>query len=227
MTIRTGKNRKFALLATLAVTTLLTACGGGDDDGKSSNSSANNSSTGIGVGGALLCVAIVLTSGDDSCASSGSSSSSGGTSDPHALFSGVKYVLNYEVEPNNDRSNANALNMIKSPEPDAFIAFGGVNDQSDPHDYYTLARPATRHFRFVLCADGSNQCNQYGEIDSLTAYIDILDSTGNVIASSQAAERNLVEPLLHAGLPYFVRIVAGDAMGSTVAYQLTAHEFEK
>lgn len=224
MTTRTSKNRKFALLATLAITTLLTACGGGDDNDKPSNSSVNNSSTGTSVGGALLCVAVVLTSGNDSCASSGSSS--GGSSDPHALNRNVQYVLNHEVEPNDDRSNANALNFLKTTAPDGFIVYGAVNDSFDHRDYFTLAPAATRHFRFVLCPDGSNYCTQYGEIDSLTAYIDVLDSTGNVIASSQAAERNLVEPLLHAGLPYFVRVVAGDTMGSTVAYQLTAHEFE-
>lgn len=217
-------NRKLSLLATFLVLPFLTACGGGDDNDKASNSSTNNSSTGTSVGGAVLCVAVILTSGNDSCASSGGSS--GSSSDPHALRRGVKYVVNDEVEPNDDRSNANALNILLTTEPDGFVAYGAVNDVSDQHDYYTLARPSTRHFRFVLCADGSNLCNQYGEIDSLTAYIDILDSTGNVIASSQAADRNLVEPLLSAGLPYFVRVVAGDTVGSTVAYQLTAHEFE-
>jgi len=224
---RNRKNNRIALFATLVIFPFLAACG--DDDDKGGAKSATNSSSGSSVGTALLCVAIVLTSGNDSCASSGGSSSSGGsggTSDPHALNRSVQYAINREVEPNNDRGNANVLVIPLTALPDGFVAEGSVNDLSDDADYYTMARPNTRHFRFVLCSDGSRLCNQYGEIDSLTAYIDVLDSSGNVIASSQAAERNLVEPLLYAGLPYFVRVVAGDTMGSAIDYRLTAHEFE-
>jgi hypothetical protein len=222
-------SNKLALLATFLVLPFLAACGEGGDDGgkKASNDSVTTSSSGSGVGTGLLCFALILTSGDDGCASSAGSGSSGSTNDPHALNRSVRYVLNAEVEPNDDRSNANVLNFLRSSLPDGYTAAGAVNSASDTVDYFTKAPIATRHFRIVLCADGSSMiCNQYSEIDSLTAYIDVLDSTGNVIASSQAADRNLVEPLLHAGTQYFVRVVAGDTMGSTVAYQLTAHEFE-
>jgi len=230
-------NRKFSLLATLLVFPFLAACGGDDDDGgKKSTSNSSSGSGSSGGGQIVVCFALILVSGNDDCASSGSSSSSSGSSgggtsggtiiDPYTLSSSVQYVTNDEVEPNDDRSNANALNILTTWSPDGFIANGSVNGLTDTNDYYSMIRPSTRHFRFVLCADGSNLCNDYGEIDSLTAYIDVLDTSGSVIASSQAADRNLVEPLLDAGLLYYVRIVAGDTMGSSVAYQLTAHEFE-
>ena len=171
-------NNRFALLATLAIFPLFAACGGGDE--KEAKNSASNSDSGASIGGGLLCVAVVLASGDDACLSSVGSSSSGGSdgsSDTHALNRSVRYVINNDVEPNNDRSNANALNILMTAAPDGFMAEGDVNDLSDDTDYYTLARPNTRHFRFVLCSDGSTFCNQYGEIDTLTAYIDVLDST--------------------------------------------------
>ena len=58
------------------------------------------------------------------------------------------------------------------------------------------------------------------------SYIDILDSNGRVLVSSQAATRNFVSTEIDAGLTYYVRVAAGDTMTSTVGYTLMGQEFE-
>ena len=216
----TYRRNRIALLATLAIFPFIAACGGEEND-KSRNTSSNSGSNG---GGGLLCFAYLLVSGNAECLSSGSSSSSGGTG---STTNSIRYLLNPEYEPNNDWMNANALIIESSPSPDGFTADGAVSDVSDPIDTFSFARKNSRYFRFKLCSDGQRVCNEYGEIDTLTAYIDVLDSNGNVLASTQAGSRNFLETPINAGLTYYVRVVAGDTMGATVAYHLTAHEFER
>jgi hypothetical protein len=210
-----GWNR-IALLATLAVFPLFAACGGEEagESGKSSGDSGN------GLGGTLVCIAYLLVSGNDECLTSVSSSSSGSSSNA------VRYVLNNEFEPNDDWLNANPLVMESSPSPDGFIVDGDLSDASDLSDTFSFARKTARNFRFKLCSSGHHNCNEFGEIDTLTAYIDILDAYGNVLASSQAASRNLIETRIEAGITYYVRVVAGDTMAATVSYHLTANEYE-
>ena len=208
---------------------MVAACGGEDGDGGTAPAAA----TGGSLGGGVMCFAYLLVSGDDQCltsavssgsssgASSGSSSGSSGSPGP-----AIRYVLNYEYEPNDDWLTANPLVMESSPSPDGFIADGSVNDASDRSDTFSFTRRIGRGFRIRLCADGNRDCNEYGEVDTLTAYVDVLDATGNVLASSQAEARNLVEMRLQSGSTYYVRVVAGDTMSVTVAYHLTGHEFE-
>jgi hypothetical protein len=206
------------LLASLALFALIAACGG-EESGDSGSSSAKS---GGGSGGALVCIAYLLVSGNNECvssitsSSSGSSSSSGDSSSSDSSSTAIRYVLNNEFEPNDDWLNA----------PDGFSADGDVNDVSDQADTYSFSRRMGRNFRFKLCSFGQRTCNEYGEIDTITAYIDVLDSNGNVIVSSQAAPGNLIETRIQAGLTYYVRVVAGDTMGATVSYHLTANEFE-
>ena len=214
---------RFRWLASLAIAALTAGCGGEESEG-GSNASDNS---GGGSGAALMCIAYLLVSGDDECLSSiTSSSSSAGSSPADSSSTPVRYVLNNEFEPNDDWMNANPLVMESSPAPDGFSADGDINDASDQADTYSFSRRMGRSFRFKLCSLGQRTCNEYGEIDTLTAYIDVLDSNGNVIASSQAARRNLVETRIQAGLTYYVRVAAGDTMAATVSYHLTAHEFE-
>jgi hypothetical protein len=216
------------LLASLALFALIAACGG-EESGDSGSSSAKS---GGGSGGALVCIAYLLVSGNNECvssitsSSSGSSSSSGDSSSSDSSSTAIRYVLNNEFEPNDDWLNANPLVMESSPAPDGFSADGDVNDVSDQADTYSFSRRMGRNFRFKLCSFGQRTCNEYGEIDTITAYIDVLDSNGNVIVSSQAAPGNLIETRIQAGLTYYVRVVAGDTMGATVSYHLTANEFE-
>jgi hypothetical protein len=229
--MHTFRRNKFALLAIVAIFPFIAACGDEGND-KSRNTSSNSGST---TGGFLVCFAYLLVSGNDECLTSGSSSSSGsgstggtsGTGGTSDLNSSVRYVLNPEYEPNNDTMNANVLMIGLTPSPDGFSADGAVSDVSDQRDTYSFSRRNSRYFRFKLCSDGQRICNEYGEIDTLTAYIDVLDSNGNVLASTQAGSRNFLETPINAGLTYYVRVVAGDTMGVTVSYHLTAHEFER
>ena len=210
------------LLATMAAFSLLAACGGGEGGGGDNSSTDATGNSGGSAGGILVCIAYLLVSGNDDCLGygSGSSSSLGGFS------SGARYVVNYDLEPNNDWMNSNQLNIGRTTSPDGFIVDGDVSDISDVADMFSFARRIGRNFRFKLCSPGQNQCTEYGEIDTLTAYIDILDSNGSVLVSSQSATRNFVSTRIDAGLTYYVRVAAGDTMTSTVGYKLMAQEFE-
>jgi len=198
---------------------LFAACGEEDDAG--TNTSSGNS--GSGIGATLLCVAYLLVSGDDECLTSGSSSSS---SSSGSSSSAIRYVLNYESEPNDDWLNANILVIESSPSPDGFSVDGNINDLSDLTDTFSFARRNSRNFRFKLCVQGDRLCNEYAEIDTLTAHLEVLDAHGNVIASTQTAQGNLLETRINAGISYYVRVMAGDTMSATVSYHLTGNEFE-
>lgn len=231
MLTNTSRKNGLGLMATMAAFSLLAACGGGgggDDQtspvatsGNSSNS-GTASNAGGGVGGAVVCFAYLLVSGNDDCIGYGSSSSSslGGFS------AGGRYAVNQDLEPNNDWLNSNHLLIEQTTSPDGFVVDGDVSDVSDVADTFSFARRTGRNFRFKLCAPDQFQCTEYGEIDTLTAYIDILDSNGNVLVSSQAATRNFVSTRIDAGVTYYVRVAAGDTMANTVAYKLMAQEFE-
>lgn len=201
---------------------MVAACGGGDGD----DGTAPSAATGGSPGGGVMCFAYLLVSGDDQCLASAVSSGSSSGSTSGTSGSAIRYVLNYEYEPNDDWMTANPLVMESSSAPDGFMADGSVNDLSDRSDTFSFSRRIGRGFRIRLCADGNRVCNEYGEVDTLTAYVDVLDATGNVLASSQAAARNLVEMRLQSGSTYYVRVVAGDTMSVAVAYHLTGHEFE-
>ena len=217
-----------SLLTILAASLVITACG--DEQGGGKRESASSSG---GLGGGLLCFAYLLTSGNDDClsqvgtssgsgntstSSGGSNTSSGGSSTPIA-FKPVD-----EFEPNNTLPDANIVQFPKTYDRDGFIANGSVHDVNDRADVYTFARPFLRYHAFRLCSDGQMFCGDYGEIDTLTAYIDVLDSTGNVLASTQGGSSNYVRIQLAAGVPHFVRVVAGDTMATTVSYHLVVHE---
>jgi hypothetical protein len=222
MFISTFRKNRMGLLATMAALSLLAACGGGEDGGDNNSSVSSTGNSGGNAGSTLVCIAYLLVSGNDECLgySSSSSSSLGGFS------SGGRYVVNHDFEPNNDWMNSNQLFIEHTTSPDGFVIDGDINDVSDVADSFTFARKTGRNFRFKLCAPGQFQCNEYGEVDTLTAYIDILDSNGSVLVSSQAATRNFVSTRIDAGVTYYVRVAAGDTMTSTVAYQLMAQEFE-
>jgi len=210
------------ILATIAALSLLAACGGEEGGGGKNTVDNSGGSSGGSGGAALVCFAYLLVSGNDDCVGwgSGASSKYGG------FAAGSLYVVNHDVEPNNNWMNAHNLFIDHTTKSDGFIVDGEIDDVSDFTDNYSFSRRTGRNFRFKLCAPNQNQCNEYGEVDTLTAYIDILDSNGRVIVSSQAATRNFVSTRINAGLTYYVRVAAGDTMASTVGYKLMAQEYE-
>jgi len=78
--------------------------------------------------------------------------------------------------------------------------------------------------RSGIARTGKGYCTEFGEIDTLTAYIDILDQSGRVLASSQASDSNFLRLELAGGVPHYVRVVAGDTMATTIKYHLVGHE---
>jgi hypothetical protein len=218
---RTQWQKTISLLAILAISPFFAACGG-EEGGKDSSSAST--SGGSNVGGGLVCFAYLLVSGDDECldyigsSSSGSSSSSDGSS-------GVIMFRSFdEYEPNNDWLNANIVVFPGTTDRDGFIMDGDVHDALDQADVFTFTRTFLRYHAFRLCSDGQKYCDEYGEIDTLTAYIDILDQSGRVLASSQASDSNFLRIQLAGGVPHYIRVAAGDTMATTIQYHLVVHE---
>jgi len=213
--------KRISLLAILAISPFFAACGGEEGDKDSSSSSASGGSN---VGGVLVCFAYLLVSGDDECLDYIGSSSSGSSSSSDGSGSVIKFRSFDEYEPNNDWLNANIVVFPKTTDRDGFIMDGDVHDALDQADVFTFTRTFLRYHEFRLCSDGQKYCNEYGEIDTLTAYIDILDQSGRVLASSQASDSNFLRLELAGGVPHYVRVVAGDTMATRVQYHLVGHE---
>ena len=226
--------QKIALLAMLSVATILVACGGDSGDESAANSSA---SSGGNAGYVLVCIAYLLVSGNDEClasvssspSSSSSSSSSGSSSSGSSNNSEnpddpIMLRLFEEYEPNNDWLNANVVEFPKTTNRDGFIVDGEVHDDIDPADVFTFARTFLRYHAFRLCWNGERFCDEFGEVDTPTAYIEVLDSAGNVLASTQGSDANYLRLELAGGIPYYVRVVANDTMAAPFRYHLVVHE---
>ena len=82
----------------------------------------------------------------------------------------------------------------------------------------------THRFRFSLCPRNDHHCDETGTIDTATAYIDLLDSYGIVIASTKDSDANLMEPVIEADLTYYLQVVASNASDQAIEYFLTGHQ---
>jgi len=214
--------KTISLLMMLSICPFFVACGGEEGKKESTNSSTNS---GGSSGAGLLCFAYLLVSGNDECLDYiGSLSSSGGSSSSSGSSNVIVFKPIDEYEPNNDWLNANPVEFPKTTDRDGFIIDGDVHDVLDQADVFTFTRIFLRYHAFRLCSDGQKFCDQTGEIDTLTAYIDILDQSGRVLASSQASDSNFLRLELAGGLPYYVRVVAADTMATTIRYHLVGHE---
>jgi len=226
--------QKIALLAMLSVCTNLVACGGESGEESVAESSASGGSS---VGAVLVCIAYLLVSGDDECLSfvsssssssgSGSSGGSGGSGGSNNTVSSddvIKLKLIDEYEPNNDWLNANVVTFPKTTDRDGFIIDGEVRDEIDPADVFSFARTYLRYYAFRLCWNGDRFCDETSEVDTPTAFIEILDSAGNVLASTLGSDTNYVRLELAGGIAHYVRVVANDTMAAPLQYHLVVHE---
>lgn len=238
MNIEAKQLKKLHILAVLALLPLFAGCGGDGDEGGSSA----QSNSGLGFTGALMCVAVVLVSGDDQCVenavsgsggSSGGSGGSGGTPPGPGTGGGsggsnsgtIRILGQYEMEPNDSLINADPVGFSSSTDVKVgFTVEGHAHEADDSVDYYTFVRPRSRTLRFQLCPPETLICENGVQIDTLTAFVDILDQDGRVLSSTQAASQNVLLLEISAGISYYVRVTAGDTMGSTVGYQLTGYE---
>jgi hypothetical protein len=211
--------QKIALLAMLSVATILVACGDDSGDESAADSSANS---GGNAGYVLVCIAYLLVSGNDECLASVSSSSSSNSSS--SSDDAIMFRLFDEYEPNNDWLNANLVEFPKTTNRDGFIVDGEVRDEIDPADVFTFARTFLRYHAFRLCWNGERFCDESGEVDTPTAFIEVLDSAGNILASTQGSDANYLRLELAGGIPYYVRVVANDTMAAPFRYHLVVHE---
>ena len=228
MISQTGRTGKL-LLAVIAAAPLVTACGGGEEEGSSSNQREDNNFNLYG------CVAgLILAQNSAYCGTSGGSGDtsgtitpapSSGTSTPPPSSGKIGILGQHEFEPNNDLLNANPVSFSSSTDSKVgFNVDASVSDVDDHHDYFTFVRPRARDLRFQLCPPGQMICENSVQIDTLTAYYDILDQDGNIIASTQAEDFNVIVLSIDAGISYYVRVTAGDTMATTVGYTLTVYE---
>lgn len=217
---------RVSMLAVLFVSLAVAACGGEESGGGDSKSSGSGGSGGSGSGGTVICFAYLLVSGNDDCLSQVGTSSGGSTSSTPTVPSSTPIAFRQfdEYEPNNTIANANWVDFPKTTDRDGFIADANVNSASDTADIFAFARTFRRYHAFRLCSHGQKFCNEYGEIDTLTAYIDLLDQSGRVLASTQASSSNYLRVQLAGGVPYYARVVAADTMGARVQYHLLVHE---
>jgi hypothetical protein len=129
-----------------------------------------------------------------------------------------------EYEPNNDWLNANPVEFPKTTNRDGFIIDGEVRDEMDPADVFTFTRTFLRYHAFRLCWNGDRFCDESGEVDTPTAFIEILDSAGNVVASTLGSDTNYLRLQLAGGAAHYVRVVANDTMAAPLQYHLAVHE---
>ena len=217
------------LVTAIAAAPLLTACSGGEEESDSSNQQGGGS---FNLYGCLTGLFFGQT--DSYCGTSGSSGNnsgtsapppSGGTTVPPPSSGTIRILGQYEIEPNDDLLNANPVNFSSSTDSKVgFRVDASISDVGDHHDYFVFARPRTRDLRFQLCPPDQMICENSVQIDTLTAWYDILDQDGNILASTQAAEFNVNVLRIDAGISYYVRVSAGDTMATTVGYTLTVYE---
>lgn len=219
----------------LAVLPLLAACGGGDDDGGSGemvsppDPAASTSGSGDLCNLALLFVASPDTAcGRSSPSASDASSGPAPTPIPATPVPPVTITLHRsaELEPNNDVINANIPEFAVIPGRVGFVVDGAISDSSDTEDTFAFVRPHSMNFLIQLCPPGEATCTGLNNmpIDAGTAFVELLDADSHVLASTAHLESNILRVKIDAGVQYYLRVVAADTMGTTVGYNLTAHE---
>jgi hypothetical protein len=226
--------RKIALLVMLSVCIILVACG---DESVEESSASSSTNSGVNAGTVLICIAYLLVSGDDEClsyvssssssggsGSSGSSNTTGSSNNTVSSDDVIRFRPIDEYEPNNDWLNANVVEFPRTTDRDGFIIDGEVRDEIDPVDVFTFTRTFLRYHAFRLCWHGDRFCDETGEVDTPTAFIEILDPSGNVLASTQGNDTNYLRLELAGGVPNYVRVVAHDTMAAPFRYHLAVHE---
>ena len=136
-------------------------------------------------------------------------------------------MINNELESNDTRSNANIMSYPTrsgSITHIGWVASGSISDINDAADYFSFTAPLGRDYTIRLCPPSGSPCNGSTDIDTLTAFFELLDQNGTVLLSSQAGPSNAFEMAIDAGVAYYVRVMAGDTMGSTVSYNFQAFE---
>jgi hypothetical protein len=234
MITQSGRNKKFAPAVILAILPLFAACGGEDGEAETEYEFVDNSSSDF------ICYSTIDYYNDPAtCGGTYPIGGSGGTGSttpppnetggttPPPSGSGIAALFNDEIESNDTLANANIMSYptrSASITHIGWVANGSISDMNDDVDYFLFTAPLARDYTIRLCPPSGSTCNGTSGIDTLTAFFEMLDQDGNVLLSSQAAPTNAYEMAIDAGVVYYVRVMAGDTMGSTVGYNFQAYE---
>ena len=224
-----GRTRKLAPTAILAILPLFAACGGEDaDEAETEYELIDNSSN------YSTCTSWTDFYNDPAnCGNTGSSGGSpppptgSGSTTPPPSGSGVAALMNDELESNDTLSSANIMSYPTrsgSITHIGWVANGSISDMNDAADYFSFTAPLGRDYTIRLCPPSGSPCNGSAGIDTLTAFFELLDQDGSVLLSSQAGPSNAFEMAIDAGVIYYLRVMAGDTMGSVVNYNFQAFE---
>ena len=132
---------------------------------------------------------------------------------PGIVFAGPPVVEVYlEAEPNDTMVNATPVPLTDTvAAADVSIMVGDVDIVGgDVFDYFSITANYSREHVVQLCADNCTLGSNTGNLPENTAYFDVLDAAGNIIASSatDASDSNILEVDLSAGVIYYV-VVTG------------------
>jgi len=236
MITQNGRIRKLAPAAILAILPLFAACGGEDAVEAETEYELIDNSSNYG-----NCISWIEYFNDpancgNSNSSGGSAGSGGGgptpptgtgSTTPPPSGSGIAALINDELEPNDTLANANIMSYPTrsgSITHIGWVANGSISDMNDAADYFSFTAPLGRDYTIRLCPPSGSPCNGTTGIDTLTAFFELLDQDGTVLLSSQAGPTNALEMAINAGVVYYVRVMAGDTMGSIVSYNFQSFE---
>lgn len=219
--------------ALLAVLPLVHGCGGGDgDEEEPAKQLVDNSSS------RFVCYSWIAYYEDPAtCGGTHTSTGSGNATPPPSgpgndatpppSGSGIAALINDELEPNDSRADANVMGYPTRSGSITHIGWtadGSISDTDDLIDYFAFTAPMSRNYTLRLCPPSGSVCHGTSGLDTLTAFFDLLDQDGRLLLSSQAAAGNTYTMPIDAGVAYYVRVTAGDTMGSVVNYSFQAFE---
>lgn len=138
-----------------------------------------------------------------------------------------------DTEPNNSISTLAQARLNSGVPRGQRIGFhvnGMINSASDSADVFVFTLTFAANIDFSLCFfDTRCQTNSGNRVDVGTAYISLLDQNGDVIwtAMENSTAGNLTNLWLEAGIPYYLKIVGADTMGSDLGYRLAVIEAQE
>ena len=126
-----------------------------------------------------------------------------------------------EIEPNDSMASATPLPITDTPlAADIVGGIGLIQSGLDTYDYYSITANYSREHFVQLCPDVCALGSASGNIDVDVAYFDILDSAGNIVASTAGdpASNNFISVTLDAGVIYYIAVTAVNTPSSFAIY---------
>jgi hypothetical protein len=159
----------------------------------------------------------------------------GPTSPPFGTRPSASISFNFEVEPNDDLTNANSQTLPTHRPGGGQVGFGVVGslgDAMDAVDFFLFTAERAHEFDIELWAspqfivDACVPVIVDSLVDPSVAYFEVLGQNGTLLLSSQGdtAVGNMQEIALDAGVPYYVAVYAEATLNATQRYYVLAVE---